>query len=46
MNAPPRTLIEPAMKPQEFLDFMIASLRFNELPVVLGPARMIRAVDL
>src|SRR5215469_11682987 len=46
MNAPPRTLIEPATKPHAFLDFIIASLRFNWLPVELGPARMIRAVDL
>src|ERR1700757_2332630 len=46
IDAPPITLIEPAPKPHAFLDFMIASLRFNWLPVVLGPARMIRAVDL
>src|SRR5215469_18567960 len=46
MNAPPRTLIEPATKPHAFLDFMIASLRFNWLPVELGPAWMIGAVDL
>src|ERR1035438_7418298 len=45
IHAAPRTLIEPAPKPHAFLLFIIASLRFILLALILGPGRMIRAVD-